>query len=249
MTFDVLTIFPGFFSGPLDETILKRAREKGRLAVTTRDIREYATDKHAKTDDVPFGGGPGMVMKPEPVVAAIEAARADGATRVILLDPGGRRFRQADARALAADPAARIALVCGRYEGFDERIRAFADDELSIGDVVLSGGEPAALIVIDSVARLLEGVLGNDQSAVTESFADEAGLLEAPSFTRPRSFRGQDVPEVLTSGDHEAIRRWRRSEALRRTARLRPDILENARRNGLLREEDQKLLDEMEKSK
>ena len=249
MVFDILTIFPGFFSGPLDETILKRAREKGKLQVALRDIRPYATDKHSKTDDVPFGGGPGMVMKPEPVVAAIEAARADGATRVILLDPAGRRFQQAHARTLASNADARIALVCGRYEGFDERIRAFADDELSIGDVVLSGGEPAALIVIDAVARLLEGVLGNEQSAVTESFADEAGLLEAPSYTRPRSFRGVDVPDVLTSGDHEAIRRWRRKEALRRTARARPDILENARRNGLLRDEDQKLLDEIENSK
>ncbi|HVO31523.1 MAG TPA: tRNA (guanosine(37)-N1)-methyltransferase TrmD, partial [bacterium] len=143
MTFDVLTIFPGFFSGPLEETILKRAREKGLLDVHLTDIRAFATDKHAKTDDVPFGGGPGMVMKPEPVVAAIEAARAAGATRVVLLDPGGARFDQAAARRLAGEK--RVALVCGRYEGFDDRIRAFADEELSVGDVVLSGGEPAAL--------------------------------------------------------------------------------------------------------
>lgn len=249
MTFDILTIFPGYFSGPLEETILKRAREKGLLEVRTRDLRAFATDKHSKTDDIPFGGGPGMVMKPEPVVAAIEAARVDGASKVLLLDPIGRRFDQAFARELASDPARTIALVCGRYEGFDERIRGFADGELSVGDVVLSGGEPAALLVVDAVARLLEGVLGNEQSAVSESFAGEVPLLEAPSFTRPRSFRGADVPEVLTSGDHEAIRRWRRRESLRRTLERRPDLIDIARKNGRLSTEDEKLLDEITKAK
>lgn len=249
MIFDVLTIFPGFFTSPLEETILKRAREKGLLEVKLRDVRSFATDKHSKTDDIPFGGGPGMVMKPEPVVSAIEAARAAGASKVLLLDPVGRRFDQSFARELASDPRATIALVCGRYEGFDERIRDFADGELSIGDVVLSGGEPAALLVIDAVARLLEGVLGNEASTGSESFAGEVPLLEAPSFTRPRSFRGKDVPEVLTSGDHEAIRRWRRSESLRRTLERRPDLVDKARKNGHLSSEDEKLLDELLKSK
>ena len=245
MKVEILTIFPGFFAGPLDETILKRAVEKGRLAVSLRDIREYATDKHAKTDDVPFGGGPGMVMKPEPVVAAIEASRAAGHARVALLDPGGARFDQAAAERLAREPS--LALVCGRYEGFDDRIRSFADEELSVGDVVLSGGEPAALVVLDAVARLLEGVLGNQESTRTESFGD--GLLEAPSFTRPREFRGVAVPDVLTRGDHEAIRRWRRRESLARTLRRRPDLLDAARRDGRLTEEDAKLLDEIAKTK
>ena len=240
--FDVLTIFPEFFRSPLEETILKRAREKGLLEVRTRDIRSYASDKHSKTDDVPFGGGAGMVMKAEPVVAAIEAARAEGAGRVILLDPQGARFDQAAARRLAGSTGP-VALVCGRYEGFDERIRAFADEELSVGDVVLSGGEPAALLVIDAVARLLPGVLGNEASPQHESFT--VGLLEGPSYTRPRDFRGEVVPEVLTSGDHEAIRRFRRREALRRTLERRPDLLEGAP----LDESDRKLLDELRKTK
>jgi tRNA (guanine37-N1)-methyltransferase len=249
VVFDVLTIFPGFFTSPLEETILKRAREKGLLEVRTTDMRTFATDKHAKTDDIPFGGGPGMVMKPEPVVAAIEASRAAGASKVYLLDPIGRRFDQSLARELASDARATISLVCGRYEGFDERIREFADGEISVGDVVLSGGEPAALLVIDAVARLLEGVLGNEQSTGVESFAGDLPLLEAPSFTRPRSFRGKDVPDVLTSGDHEAIRRWRRRESLRRTLARRPDLVRIARENGRFSPEDQKLLDEIEKSK
>jgi len=242
---EILTIFPGFFAGPLDETILKRAVEKGRLAVSLRDIRDYATDKHSKTDDVPFGGGPGMVMKPEPVVAAIEASRAAGFARVALLDPGGARFDARAAARLAREPS--LALVCGRYEGFDDRIRAFADEEISVGDFVLSGGEPAALVVLDAVARLLEGVLGNEASAQTESFAD--GLLEAPAFTRPREFRGVAVPEVLTRGDHEAIRRWRRRESLARTIARRPELVEAARRDGRLSAEDAKLLDELSKTK
>lgn len=241
MLVEILTIFPDFFSGPLQETILKRAQEKGLLDVRTRDLREYATDKHKKTDDVPFGGGAGMIMKPEPVVAAIEAARAAGVTRVALLDPQGGRFDQRAAKRLASEPS--LALVCGRYEGFDERIRAFADEEISIGDVVLSGGEPAALVVLDAIVRLLPGVLGNDESTVAESFSE--GLLEGPQFTRPRTFRGGDVPDVLVSGDHEAIRRWRRREALRRTRDRRPDLLDGLR----LTDEDRKLLDEIEKTK
>jgi tRNA (guanine37-N1)-methyltransferase len=190
-----------------------------------------------------------MVMKPEPVVAAIEAVRADGAKRVWLLDPIGRRFDQAFARELASDASATIALVCGRYEGFDERIRDFADGEICVGDVVLSGGEPAALLVIDAVARLLEGVLGNAESTGPESFsAETGGLLEAPSYTRPREFRGKAVPDVLTSGDHEAVRRWRRQQALARTLERRPDLLRIARESGRISEQDEKLLDEVKKS-
>jgi tRNA (guanine37-N1)-methyltransferase len=241
MRVEILTIFPAFFSSPLDETILKRAREKGLLEIALTDIRDFATDKHAKTDDIPFGGGPGMVMKPEPVVAAIEAARGRASGPVFLLDPGGTRLDQAKARELSRLPA--FTLVCGRYEGFDERIRRFADGELSVGDVVLSGGEPAALVVLDAVTRLIEGVLGNEESPVTESFSE--GLLEAPSYTRPREFRGQTVPDVLTSGDHEAIRRWRRLQSLRRTLERRPDLLAPS----TLPPEDRKLLDELKKTK
>ncbi len=258
MIVDVLTLFPGFFESPLRETILGRATGRGLVEIRLRDIRAYATDKHARTDDVPFGGGAGMVMKPEPVVAAIEASRADGASRVILLDPSGRRFDQAYAERLAAEaqttaagnrPASGLALVCGRYEGFDERIRDFVDETLSVGDVVLSGGEPAALVVIDAVARLLEGVLGNVESPAEESFGGPSRLLEAPRYTRPREFRGRGVPEVLTSGDHEAIRRWRRLESLRRTVALRPDLVEAAEREGLLTGADRMLLDEARKLK
>ncbi len=247
MIVHVLTIFPGFFTGPLEETILKRAREKGLLDVRLSDIRDFATDKHSKTDDVPYGGGPGMVMKPDPVVAAIDAARAAGAGRVVLLDPGGARFDQAAARRLSGLPS--VALVCGRYEGFDDRVRAYADEQLSVADVVLSGGEPAALLVIDAVARLIDGVLGNQASPLEESFAGEVPLLEAPAFTRPREFRGVPVPDVLASGDHEAIRRWRRRESLRRTWEQRPDLIEQAERSGRLDVEAQKLLDELRKTR
>ncbi len=224
--FEILTLFPGMLEAPLAQSVLGKGREAGHLDFRLRDIRDYAEGRHRVCDDAPYGGGAGMVMKPEPVVAAIEAARAEadpGATlRVVLLTPTARVFRQADARALAAD-VDHLVLVCGRYEGIDERVRAHVDDALSLGDFVLSGGEPAALCVVDAVARLVPGVLGNAASTASESFED--GLLEYPQYTRPPAFRGEAVPPVLLSGDHARIARWRRDQALARTRRWRPDLL------------------------
>jgi tRNA (guanine37-N1)-methyltransferase len=238
MHFHVVTLFPELFASVIDATMLKKGRERGAIDFTFHDVRTYATDKHRVTDDTPYGGGAGMVMKPEPLVAAIEAT-GSGAERPhrVLLTPQGRVFDTAGARALAARPA--LALVCGRYEGVDERVRPYIDDELSIGDVVLSGGEIAALVVIDAVARLVPGVLGCAESAEQESFQD--GLLEYPQFTRPPEFRGARVPEILLSGDHGAIARWRRRESLRRTLEQRPDLLERAD----LSVEDRRVLDEL----
>lgn len=237
MEYEVLTLFPRMVRGPLEESIVGKAIERGLLRARVRDIRDYATDKHRTTDDTPYGGGAGMVMKPEPVVAAIEAARAamGGQARVILLDPQGRPFTQAVARELYE--VGRLILVCGRYEGFDERIRAFVDDEISLGDFVLTGGELAALCVVDATARLVPGVLGNEASAGAESF--EEGLLEYPQYTRPPEFRGMKVPEVLLSGDHARIARWRRQQALLRTRERRPDLFARLE----LDEEDRALLE------
>jgi tRNA (guanine37-N1)-methyltransferase len=227
--FEILTLFPGMLEGALAESILGKGREAGHLDFRLRDVRDHAEGRHRVCDDSPYGGGAGMVMKPEPVVAAIEAARAEadaGArVRVVLLTPSARVFRQADARALAAE-VDHLVLVCGRYEGIDERVRAYVDDALSLGDFVLSGGEPAALAIVDAVARLVPGVLGNEASAASESFED--GLLEYPQYTRPPAFRGEKVPPVLLSGDHARIARWRRDQALVRTRRWRPDLLASA---------------------
>jgi tRNA (guanine37-N1)-methyltransferase len=236
--FELLTLFPRMVEGPLGESILGKAAEKGLIRVGVRDIRDYAAGKHHVTDDAPYDGGAGMVMKVEPLVGAIEAARAamDGPARVILMDPGGRKFTQAVARELHA--AERLILVCGRYEGYDERIRSFVDDELSVGDFILTGGELAALCVVDACSRLVPGVLGNEESGATESF--EEGLLEYPQYTRPPEFRGMRVPEILVSGDHAKVARWRRKQALRRTATLRPDLLERLS----LGEADRRLLEE-----
>jgi tRNA (guanine37-N1)-methyltransferase len=224
--------------GYLAESILGKARESGLLEARVTDVREYAEGRHHVTDDAPYGGGAGMVMKVEPLVGAIEAARAamDGPARVILMDPGGRKFTQAVARELHA--VERLILVCGRYEGYDERIRSFVDDELSVGDFILTGGELAALCVVDACSRLVPGVLGNEESGATESF--EEGLLEYPQYTRPPEFRGMRVPEILVSGDHAKVARWRRKQALRRTATLRPDLLERLS----LGEADRRLLEE-----
>jgi tRNA (guanine37-N1)-methyltransferase len=230
-----LTLFPGLFDGFLRESILGKAIQARQVSVVVRDFREFATGRHKSVDDVPFGGGSGMVLMPGPAVAALESLPAG--TRRVLLTPQGRPFAQEDARRLAG--VERLGLLCGRYEGFDERIRSFVDEEISIGDYVLSGGEVAAMAVIEAVVRLLPGVMGNEASAAEESFT--AGLLEYPHYTRPREFRGTAVPEVLVSGHHEAIRRWRRAEALRRTAERRPDLLRAAR----LTDEDQVLLDEL----
>ena len=222
MKIDVLTLFPGMFPGPLDESIIKRACESGRLRLGIRDLRDYTHDRHRKVDDRPFGGGPGMLMKPEPLFEAVEALRGEK-TRVILTSPAGRPFRQEIAQELAGEE--HLLLVCGSYEGFDERVReCLADDELSIGDYVLTNGALPAMVIIDAVTRLLPGVLGDDESSVDESFSD--GLLEYPQYTRPAEFRGMSVPEVLLSGDHAAIERWRREQARMRTGQRRPDLLE-----------------------
>jgi tRNA (guanine37-N1)-methyltransferase len=227
MHFDVFTLFPRIFEGPLQESILKRAQETGRLSVVLHDIRGYATDKHCTTDDYPYGGGGGMVMKPEPVFAALEdvLGAALSATPVILLSPQGRLFNQAVARELAASE--RLALICGRYEGVDERVRQLlVSDEISIGDYVLTGGELPALVLIDAITRLLPGVLGDTGAVLHDSHSN--GLLEHPHYTRPAEFRSYTVPDVLLSGHHAQVARWRRQEALRRTWERRPDLLKNA---------------------
>ncbi len=225
MRIDIFTIFPELFNGPFDASIIKRARERGLVEVWAHNIRDYATDKHQLTDDAPYGGGGGMVMKPEPIFAAVEAVRGEEICPVILLTPQGRVFTQAAAQELAALP--RFMLICGRYEGVDERVREYlATDELSIGDYVLSGGEPAALVVVDAVVRLLPGALGYEHSAAMDSHA--TGVLEGPHYTRPPVFRDWPVPEVLSSGHHAKIDAWRRQQALLRTLARRPDLLATA---------------------
>jgi tRNA (guanine37-N1)-methyltransferase len=220
----VLALFPEILAAGLAAGILKRARESGVVEFHLHQLRDYATGKHLQVDDTPYGGGQGMVMKPEPLVAAIEHVAAADRPRRVLLSARGARFTQARAAAFAKEPA--LLLVCGRYEGVDARVEAFVDEELSIGDYVLSGGEPAALVVIDAVVRLLSGALGNERSAEEDSFS--TGLLEHPQYTRPEEFRGVRVPDVLLSGDHGAIARWRREESLRRTLAQRPDLLAHA---------------------
>ncbi len=221
MKIDVLTLFPGMFSGPLDESMVQRARTRGILDLRVHNLRDWAQDRHRTVDDRPFGGGPGMVLKCEPLFAAVESLRT-GQTRVILMCPTGRRFDQAVARELSALP--HLVLICPSYEGVDERIRAgVVDDELSVGDFVLTSGNLPAMMVIDAVTRLLPGVLGDEESAVDESFSH--GLLEYPQYTRPAEFRGMRVPEVLLSGNHAAIERWRREQALERTRSRRPDLM------------------------
>jgi tRNA (guanine37-N1)-methyltransferase len=224
---DIVTLFPGMLAAPLAESILGRARERGLVDIRVHDLREHATGRHRVTDEPPFGGGGGMILKPEPLAGAIEALRAAGSApaHVILLGPAGRRFSQVVARELARRP--HLVLVCGRYEGVDERVsEQLVDEELSIGDYVLTGGEPAALVVADAVTRLLPGVLGDEDAPARDSFA--RGLLEHPQYTRPEVFRGAAVPEVLRSGDHGRIARWRTLMSLWRTWQRRPDLLETA---------------------
>jgi tRNA (guanine37-N1)-methyltransferase len=221
MKIDVLTLFPAMFAGPLDESIIQRARTNGVLDLKVTNLRDYTHDRHKTVDDRPFGGGPGMLLKPEPVFEAVESL-AQEKTRVILLSPSGRKFSQAVARELSREE--HLLLVCGSYEGFDERIReALADDELSIGDYVLTNGALPAMVIIDAVIRLLPGVLGDDQSSQDESFSHE--LLEYPHYTRPAEFRGMKVPGVLVGGNHAEIARWRQEQARLRTRRQRPDLL------------------------
>ncbi len=224
MHFDVFTLFPEMFSAYLDESILKRAREADLLRVELHNIRDYTTDKHHTTDDVPYGGGGGMVMKPEPIFAAVEGVLgAPPVCPVILLTPQGRRFTQKVAEELVQQE--RLALLCGRYEGVDERVRQhLVTDEISIGDYVLTGGELPALVMIDAITRLIPGVLGDENAASNDSHA--SGLLEYPHYTRPPEFRGWEVPEVLRSGNHAEIERWRQQQSRERTQQRRPDMLE-----------------------
>jgi tRNA (guanine37-N1)-methyltransferase len=221
MKIDVLTLFPAMFAGPLDESIIMRARKKGLLDLKVHDLRQWTHDRHKTVDDRPFGGGPGMLMKPEPIFEAVESLRREQ-TKVILLSPGGRKFDQEIARELAQQTD--LLLVTGHYEGFDERVRTgLAHDELSIGDYVLTNGALPAMVVIDAVTRLLPGVLGDDESSRDESFSH--GLLEYPQYTRPAEFRGMKAPDVLVSGNHAEIEKWRREQAKLRTRERRPDLL------------------------
>ena len=242
MRFDVLTIFPEMFSGYLKEGILRRAIERGMVDVRLVQLRDFTDDPHRTTDDRPYGGGEGMVMKADPIHRALKSVdRIRGANRVILLSPRGRPFDQALAWELSRWE--QLILICGRYEGVDERIKQTdMDMELSIGDFILSGGELGALVIMDAVSRLIPGVLGGEKSNLEDSF--ENGLLEYPQYTRPRVFEGLEVPEVLLSGNHEKIRRWRRRERLRITLKRRPELLERAR----LSEEDKTLLTDMMKA-
>jgi len=221
MKIDVLTLFPAMFAGPLDESIIKRARTAGLLELQLHQLRDWTHDRHKTVDDRPFGGGPGMLLKPEPIFEAVESLKRDK-TRVVLMSPSGRKFDQAIARELAQQE--HLLIVTGHYEGFDERIReGLADDELSIGDYVLTNGALPAMVVIDTVARLLPGVLGDDASSPEESFS--RGLLEYPQWTRPAEFRGMKVPDVLVSGNHAEIAKWREEQAKKRTREQRPDLI------------------------
>jgi len=244
LNFEVLTLFPGLIEGPLNESILKRGRGKGLLNVTVRNIRDFTDDKHKTADDSPYGGGAGMVLKPEPIFRAFEAVKAahpGEEPRSILLSPQGRLFDQKKAEQLSEERTT-IVLLCGHYEAVDERVvDLLIDEELSIGDYVLTGGELAALVVIDAAARLLPGVLGDEESSYRDSFGE--GLLDHPHYTRPAEFRGRKVPDVLLSGNHAEIEKWRRREALRVTLIKRPDLLGKAD----LMAEDRKVLEELKR--
>lgn len=240
MRIDIVTLFPGMFRGPFEESIVKRASERGLVNIIIHNLRDFTTDKHHVVDDSPYGGGGGMVLKPEPIFAAVEAIRAleedEASPAVILLTPQGRVFKQDVARELAGHK--RLILLCGHYEGVDERVREhLVSDEISIGDYVLTGGELATMVVVDAVVRLLPGALGSEEAAQEDSHA--TGLLEYPHYTRPPEFRGWQVPEVLLSGNHAEIARWRREQSLRRTLERRPDMLERAS----LSEKDKKTLE------
>ncbi|MEI7817821.1 MAG: tRNA (guanosine(37)-N1)-methyltransferase TrmD [Desulfuromonadales bacterium] len=243
MIFDILTLFPGMFSGPFDESIIRRAKDKQLIDILFHNIRDWATDRHQTADDAPYGGGAGMVMKPEPLAACIESVKAMHKTSsVVFTSPHGRPLTHRIAMDFAEKPG--LIIVCGRYEGIDERIRSlYADDEISLGDFVLSGGEIAAMALVDSVTRLIPGALGSLESAEYDSFSD--GLLEYPHYTRPPEFKGLSVPDTLLSGNHELIRKWRRKESLRKTRTLRPDLLSQV----MLTREDRNMLIEIEQEK
>ena len=221
--FDIVSIFPGMFESPFADSIIQRAWEEGLLDLRVHDLRGYSLNKHRKVDDTPFGGGVGMVMNVEPIARVIAAIKKEvPETRTILLSPGGRPFDQEKAWELSHLPS--LTLICGRYEGVDERVRLhFVDEEISIGDYVLTGGEIPAMVLVEAISRLVPGVLGDPESVVEESFTD--GLLEYPQYTRPRDYQGFKVPEILISGDHKKIRDWQKAEAVKKTARVRPDLL------------------------
>jgi len=239
---DIVTIFPKMVEGPLAEGIVGRAIARGVLDVRVHDLRESTTDKHRVVDDIPFGGGPGMVLKPEPLFRAVERIRAERGepSAVILTSPDGKPFSHADAERLSRLP--HLVILCGRYEGVDERVRSLATEEISIGDYVLSGGELPALVITDAVARMVPGVVGDQASVTGDTFAH--GLLDFPQYTRPADFRGMAVPPVLLSGHHQEIERWRRNQALARTLSRRPDLLESAELDA----RDRAVLDELEKT-
>src|SRR5688572_1766897 len=244
MKIDIVTIFPEMVESGLSAGVIGRARQKGLLDIAVHNLRDFTTDRHRVVDDVPFGGGPGMVLKPEPLFVAVEHLREQRghADTVLLMSPAGHVFTQADARRLAT--LTHIVVLCGRYEGVDERVREHvATEEVSIGDYVLSGGELPALVIVDAVGRLVPGVVGDDQSVEADSFT--RGLLDHPHYTRPVEFRGHRVPDVLISGHHGEIRRWRRREALKRTAERRPELLKAAP----LDDEERELLREIERTK
>lgn len=235
---NIVTIFPEMFLSPFNESIIKRAIEKGLAKIIVHNLRDFTCDKHKVTDDYPYGGGAGMVMKPEPLAEAIEKINEKSPSRVMLMTPQGKPFTQQKARELSQEK--RVTILCGRYEGVDERIREhFVDDEVSIGDYILTGGEIPAMVLVDAVVRLIPGALGDAASTAEDSFSSH--LLEYPHYTRPADFRGYKVPEVLLSGDHERIRRWRRKEALKRTLERRPDLLEGVE----LSDEDREILGEI----
>jgi tRNA (guanine37-N1)-methyltransferase len=240
MKIHILTLFPEMFSGPFDESIIGRAVDQGLVSIEVHNIRDYTRDKHHVVDDSPYGGGPGMVLKPEPLFEAVDAVKGEADMPVILLTPQGRLFSQGLATELAGMDE--MILVCGHYEGVDERVRQhLVTDEISIGDYVLSGGEFAAMVVVDAVVRRLPGALGSEDSVGDDSHSN--GLLEYPQYTRPQSFRGWEVPQVLLSGNHAEISRWRRGQSLKRTAERRPDLMERA----ALSDEDRKLMARVER--
>ncbi len=243
MRIDILTLFPEMFRGPFDASIVARAREQGIAQIELHNFRDWATDKHHRVDDDPYGGGAGMVMKPEPLFASVEGVQgqAEPAGHVVLLTPQGRLLTQKVVEELAEQP--RLLLICGRYEGFDERVREhLADDEISIGDYVLSGGEPAAIVLVDALVRRSPDALGNEASLDEESHTQ--GLLEYPHYTRPAEFRGWEVPDVLLSGNHPEVDKWRRRQSLLRTARRRPDLLSRAIQRGDISKDDRRWLEE-----
>ncbi|UCC66034.1 MAG: tRNA (guanosine(37)-N1)-methyltransferase TrmD [Deltaproteobacteria bacterium] len=238
MIFDILTLFPEMFHSPLEHSILGKARKEGLIKVNLINIRDHAEGRHRVTDDYPYGGGKGMIMKAEPIIKGVQAIMSeDPGAWVILMTPQGTPLKQEAVKRLAQ--LSHLVLICGRYEGIDERVRDFVNEEICIGDYVLTGGEPAAVVLVDAVSRLIPGVLGHEGAAEDDSFSQ--GLLEYPQFTRPRDFEGRRVPEMLLSGDHQAIERWRRREALRRTWERRPDLLVKAK----LSKEDLEILEEL----